>query len=284
VRLPDPEWRLVRPAEPCGTGVLLLAGSSGRVDVDRAALLARHGATVLAIRWFGGPGQQPGPYGVPLELVVDALDLLGRLAVEVKQRALLGTSFGAEAALLVAALDDRVAVTVAFAPSAYVWPGYGDGRWTSHWTWQGAPLPHVPLRDGWTPSSDPPAYRDWYAESLAAAPPDVVEAARIPVERIRGRVVLVAGGDDQVWPSVEFGAAIAARRDPLGLPTDVVAGPGAGHRALLPGEAVVSAGQRMQRGGTVAADQALGSRAWPVITSALGLTSPPARGSRPAAR
>ena len=258
--------------------MLLLAGSSGRVDVDRAALLARHGATVLAIRWFGGPGQQPGPYDVPLELVVDAIDLLGRLAGDVERRALVGTSFGAEAALLAASLgaslDDRVAVTVAFAPSAYVWPGYDGGRWTSHWTWQGAPLPYVPLRDDWTPSSDPPAYRGWYAESLAAAAPEVVEAARIPVERIRGRVVVVAGGDDQVWPSVDFASAVAARRGLHGLPTDVVTHPRAGHRVLLPGEAVVSAGQRMQRGGKIAADQALGVRAWTVILSALGLTPP----------
>ena len=76
MRLPDPEWRFVRPTLPCGTGVVLLAGSSGRVDVSRAALLAGHGASVLAIRWFGGPGQQPGPYDVPLETIVDALDLL----------------------------------------------------------------------------------------------------------------------------------------------------------------------------------------------------------------
>jgi len=71
--LPDPEWRRFRPAVPCGTSVLLLAGSSGRVDIGRAAVLARQGATVLAIRWFGGPGQQPGPYEVPLETIVEAL-------------------------------------------------------------------------------------------------------------------------------------------------------------------------------------------------------------------
>ncbi|WP_220453996.1 acyl-CoA thioester hydrolase/BAAT C-terminal domain-containing protein [Nocardioides immobilis] len=272
--LPDPEWRLVRPAAACGTGVLLLAGSSGRVDVDRAELLARHGATVLAIRWFGGPGQQTGPYDVPLELVVEALDLL---APECDRLAIAGTSFGAEAALLVAPLDDRVAVTVGFTPSAYVWPGYGDGRWTSHWTWQSAPLPYVPFRDDWTPSSDPPAYRGWYAESLAAADPAAVAAATIPVERIRGRVVLVAGGDDQVWPAVDFAGAIAARRDQHGLPTEVVTEPDAGHRPLLPGETAVNAGQRMQRGGTVEADQALGARAWPVIASALGFQSSPAR-------
>ena len=63
---PDPEWRLLHPDTPCGTGVLVLAGSSGRVDVGRAEALRKGGARVLAIRWFGGPGQRAGPYNWPL--------------------------------------------------------------------------------------------------------------------------------------------------------------------------------------------------------------------------
>lgn len=268
MELPDPAWRLVRPDAGSGTGVLLLAGSSGRVDADRAALLARHGATVLAIRWFGGPGQQPGPFDVPLELVVDALDLL---LPECDRLALMGTSFGAEACLLVASLDARVSATVAFAPPAHVWSGYGDDHWTSHWTWRGDPLPAIPFLPDWEPDSSPPAYRDLYADSLAAADPGVVAAATIPVEHIAGALVLVAGGDDQVWPAADFAALVAARRQVHGVPTVVVTRAEAGHRALLPGETAVEAGQEMLRGGTVAADRALGAAAWPHIASALRL-------------
>lgn len=266
--LPDPEWHLARPARPCGTGVLLLAGSSGRVDVARADLLAAHGATVLAIRWFGGPGQQPGPYDVPLELFIDALDLL---APECDRLALMGTSFGAEAALLVASEDPRVSATVGFAPSAYVWAGYGDDRWTSHWTRRGRPVPYLPFTEAWTPESDPPAYRDLYAASLTDADHATVDAATIPVERIRGSLVLLAGGDDRVWPAVHFAGAVAARRQRHGLATEIVTHPDAGHRTVLPGEGVVEAGQRMQRGGTPDADAALGALAWPSIVSGLGL-------------
>ena len=225
---------------------------------------------MLAIRWFGGPGQQPGPHDVPLEQVVDALDLL---VPEGDRLALAGMSFGAEAALLVASLDDRVTATVAFAPSAYVWAGYGEGRWTSHWTRAGAPLSFVPFLDGWTPTGDPPAYRGLYQESLAAVGPDVIREATIPVERIGGRVVLVAGGDDQVWPAADFADAIATRRQQHGLATEIVSNPQAGHRTVLPGEAVVEGGQRMLRGGTVEADRSLGELAWPVICEALQLNS-----------
>lgn len=46
-----------RPENPTGVGVLVLAGSSGRLDVGRADVLAAAGATALAVRWFGGEGQ-----------------------------------------------------------------------------------------------------------------------------------------------------------------------------------------------------------------------------------
>lgn len=44
------------PESPSGTAVLVLAGSSGRIDSPRAELLASHGAVAESIRWFGGPG------------------------------------------------------------------------------------------------------------------------------------------------------------------------------------------------------------------------------------
>jgi hypothetical protein len=91
---------------------------------------------------------------------------------------------------------------------------------------------------------------------------------QIPVERIRGEVLLVAGGDDRVWPAVEFAEQIAQRRGDR--PTRVVTVAAAGHRAVLPGEEPKVAGQRMARGGTDAADRALGSLAWPEVLRLLG--------------
>jgi uncharacterized protein len=49
VRFEDPQWEFLEPEHPTGTGVLLLAGSSGRVDSQRARVLQAHGAAVLAI-------------------------------------------------------------------------------------------------------------------------------------------------------------------------------------------------------------------------------------------
>ena len=249
--------------------MLVLAGSSGRVDRDRADLLARHGALALSIRWFGGPGQRPAPHEVPLETFVEALDLL---APECDRLAILGTSFGAEAALLTASYDDRVDAVVALAPTSVVWGGYAEERWSSHWTVAGEPLAYVPFVPDWQPDDDPPAYRGLYERSLSAEPHRTA-AATIPADRIRGDVVLVAGEDDQVWPSLHCARRIERRRASHRLPTAVVSHPDAGHRTTLPGETQPTAGQRMARGGTPEADAALGVAAWPEIRGALRLAA-----------
>jgi dienelactone hydrolase len=263
---PDPaDIYVAEPEEPCGTGVLVVAGSSGRTDTARADLLAAHGARALALRWLGGVGPRTLPHEVPLETFVGALDLL---APDCDRMAMIGTSFGAEATLLTGSLDPRLCAVVGFSPSSVVWPGFADGRWSSHWTRDGASLPFVPFDEEWTPGADPPAYSGLYEASL----PGPTEAI-IPVERIAGDVVLVSGGDDRVWPSTAFAAQIAERRRAHGLDTTVVDHPAAGHRTVLPGEEVVVAGQSMARGGTPEADAELGRMAWPEIVRALRLTT-----------
>lgn len=254
------------PSSPSGTGVLLLAGSSGRIEEKRADLLAARGARVRAIRWFGGEGQRPAAHEVPLEIFVSALD---ELRAESERVALFGTSFGAEAALSVAAVTS-VDATVAVAPSSVVWAGWWDGAWSSHWTLGRRALPAVAFDPTWHAESNPPAYRSLYERSLRL---DLAAtaAARIPVEQIEGDLLLVAGGDDQVWPSVEFADEIVASRTASALTTTVVTHPDAGHRLVLPGEEPVTGGVRMRRGGSLEADSALGARAWPEIRRVLRL-------------
>ncbi len=274
-RLTRPDGLFVTPAQPCGTGVLVLAGSSGRVDAERARLLGRFGATTASIRWFGGEGQQPEPFEVPLETFTAALD---RLAPQCDRLAVIGTSFGAEAALLTAVNDPRVGAVVGFAPSPVVWAGVAAGRdgeparMTSHWMVNGVPLPFVPLDDTWEATTTPPSFRGHYEQSLLRHHEAAVHAA-IPVERIGGEVLVVGGEDEQVWPGADFARAIAARRFDHGLTTHVVTHPSAGHRTILPGEQPVVAGAEIARGGTPEADAELGALVWPVLARLLRLGS-----------
>ncbi|MEU4293954.1 alpha/beta fold hydrolase [Kribbella sp. NPDC026596] len=229
------------------TGVLLLHGSSGTPDIERAQLLKAEGYDVLAPRWT-----------VRSEVPLESFPL-DELAERNDRLVVMGSSWGAEAALLLGALDDRVDAVVAFAPSAYVWGRFvEDGLQRSAWTWQGEPLPFVPFDLDWKADDDPPSYTGWYRKSLQVYDA-YAELARIPVERIR-EVLLVAGGDDKVWPAVEFAEQIVASRGDRA--TRVVTLPEAGHRVVLPGEQPKTAGQRMARGGSGDADRELGARAW----------------------
>ena len=189
---------------------------------------------------------------------------------------LLGSSKTAEGFLLYAAHDPRVDAVVALAPSHVVWANVGPGPGGelrpqhSSWSRAGQPVPFVPYDDDAEAVGDPPAYEPVYAQSLLSAA-DRVTAATIPVERFFGDVLLVAGGDDRVWPAVASARAVEARRTAYGLPTTLVTHPGAGHRVILPGEHVTEGGRPMARGGTEAADRELGELAWPEIRRVLGL-------------
>jgi uncharacterized protein len=267
----------VRPVDaPASTGVLVLAGSSGRVDIERARLLAKHGALALALQWFGGLGQCPGICEIPLETFTAAI---GWLVEQGSQRiGILGLSKGAEAALLVAVRDPRVDAVVAISPSSVTWanvgPGYdgADYPYRSSWSWSGQPLPFVPYDETWAPPADqqPVSFRPLYDASLLAHPQAAVAAA-IPIERARDGVLLIAGGDDALWPSAAFAEALAARCHAAGRQVGLITHPDAGHRPIFPDEAPLAPSTHVAHAGSPTADAALGRAAWPAVLTSLKL-------------
>ncbi|MGW3262942.1 acyl-CoA thioester hydrolase/BAAT C-terminal domain-containing protein [Streptomyces sp. NPDC001056] len=269
------EGFLAAPTGGGGAGVLVLAGSSGRVMRERARLLARQGFAALAIRWFGGRGQPPGICEVPLETFTAAVDLLRSAGA--RRIGVLGVSKGAEAALLTAVREPRVDVVVALSPTPLVWCNVGPGRdgadrpYRSCWTWRGRPLPFVPMDDSWTPAEEeggPVAIRGWYERSERTFA-RLLPAAEIPVEEARAELILVAGGDDLMWPSLPYAERLAARRRAAGAGVRLVARDDAGHRPLLPGEHLPPPAPRFRYGGTPEADALLGAAAWPHVLDAL---------------
>lgn len=188
------------------------------------------------------------------------------------------TSKSAEAFLLYAGYDPRVDAVVAFAPSHVARANVGpdaQGRLRpcrSSWTYGSDPVPFDPYDDSVDVGvdTDLPAFEPMYRQSLLTFA-DRTPAATIPVEQFFGEVLLVAGGDDRVWPSIDAARSIEARRAAFDLPTTVVTHPDAGHRTVLPGEPVVGGGLSMDRGGTDSADRVLGALAWPHLVRVLGL-------------
>jgi uncharacterized protein len=266
---------LLRPRSATGLGVVVLAGSSGRVDVMRATLFAAKGAVAIALRWFGGEGQVPGICEVPLESFAPAID---RLVEEGCDRiAFVGTSKGAEAALLLATVDTRLDAVIAVSPSSVVWASIGPGRDgaatppRSSWTHDGHPLAFVPYDPAWQPQfrDGLVAYRSVHEQSLRSFA-RLVDAATIPIECARAKLLLVAGGDDALWPSDLFAARISDRLKAAGRSATSVIHPEAGHRVLLPGEATPRSSLHAH-GGSDEADRELGAAAWKEITALLQL-------------
>jgi uncharacterized protein len=266
---------LLEPEQRNGLGVVVLGGSSGRVDAARARLFAARGAVALALRWFGGKGQVPGICEVPLESFAPATDRL--VAAGCERIAYVGTSKGAEAALLLACFDQRIDAVAAFSPSSVVWANIGPGRdgvaWPprSSWTRNGVALPFIAHDPAWQPvyRDGLVSYRGQHEQSLVRFAADVA-AATIPVEHARAEIMLVAGGDDALWPSEMFARSVAGRLASAGRQASLIVHPEAGHRVLLPGETTPRS-EKHAHGGTDRADAELGLAAWAEIERVLRL-------------
>jgi dienelactone hydrolase len=224
-RLYEPQGRM-RPA------VLVLGGGSGGIPSRYAPVLAGHGYVALSLAYFGAEGLPGDLVEIPLEYFERAIDWLrARPSVDSDRIAVLGSSRGGEAALLLAATSPELKVVVALAPSHVVWEGalrdpgktgldaLRTGR--SAWTRDGAPLPFVPRTVTPEVAAKVAAGERFHAvEIMQLGSVDLlaVERARIPVEKIGGPVLLVAALSDRTWPAAAMSdrivEALRARRFP----------------------------------------------------------------------
>lgn len=260
--------------------VLLLGGSEGGLGpVRTATTLQSAGYSVLQLSYFRAPGQSPTLERIPLEMFDQALAWLkARPEVDAARIGIIGTSKGAEAALLVASRNPDVKAVVAGLPSSVVWPGVdwenrGKRIPDSSWSVGGQPLPLLPMGAF---KGGPPA--DMYAEGLTklAEHPDAV----IPVERAKAALLLVCGEKDTVWPSCPMARAIEARATQArasragGPGVTVLAYPEAGHQAFgMPIPADHPAFQMLaMTGGTPDANAAARADAWPKAMAFLSET------------
>lgn len=238
---------LASPAGQARGCVLVLGGSEGGAHERDALAFTDLGFTALALAYFGAPGVPAVLKDIPIEYFIEAIDFLrargGRARIGI-----VGGSRGAEAALLVAAHDARVAVVVSVVGSGVITPGIDfrlgglaqilTGQ-TGAWTLGGQALPslrqHVPASMRTAINSGAPVR---LADSFAALPMDEreLEAISIPVERVDGPILLISAADDGVWPSTRYSevAADRLRRFDHRYPWEHVILDGAGHTIAGP--------------------------------------------------
>ena len=228
--------------------VVIIGGSEGGSLVTTAAApLASHGFAVLALPVFSPPDPRTGAREIPAlpaewaDMPVETLDrarawLATRPEVDAKRIALHGTSMGALLVLLGAAHLEWPAAVVASVPSDLVWDGWGPGvelGTRSTFSLRGKPLPFVPLV-GYEEElkgferQEPVILRRTFERGRAKYP-DRVASARVPVERIRVPLLVIAGDDDQMWPSGAMARNIVESRKAAGLETEALIFRDAGH-------------------------------------------------------
>jgi dienelactone hydrolase len=254
--------RLYQP--PPGTAkkpaVLEIGGSGGGLAGGLVGgLLASHGYPTLDLAYFKLPDLPATLSNISLEYFTQALTWLGSQPnVDPRQIYVLGTSRGSEAALLLGAhFPDLVAGVIASVPSNVVLcsPSCDSPAWTLN----GEPLPYT-------------------RQFNNPAPTDVPDAV-IPVERIRGPILLVCGGTDLVWHSCDYARAIRDRlaaRD-VTRPHPLLTYPSAGHGVGLlvryepsVGSASSVSGSALNfSGATVGANAAGLAKVWPRVLAFL---------------
>ncbi len=252
--------------------VIALAGWDDGPMPMTSALIAMQGYAVLNLGYHGWEGLPEELVEIPIESVTNAIDWLEtRFEVDSSRIGMYGISRGAELALVVASRDPRITAVVAWAPSSEVFAGisFRSIRPRSSWSWDGQAIPFAkaPInRDTLRVIANlmlrrPTAFRPSYAAALAASD----GTSTIPIERINGEVLLVAGARDLVWPSAVMSQRIVARAKVLGGDVSVTAliFDEAGHAlnySLWPYGDFTE--RQMIRGGTPESNHLAGQRAW----------------------
>ncbi|WP_235851584.1 acyl-CoA thioesterase/bile acid-CoA:amino acid N-acyltransferase family protein [Heyndrickxia camelliae] len=224
--------------------IIYLGGSEGGLMERKPALLASHGFAVLGLAYFGKEQLPSELIEIPLEYLQTAIKwLLSQAEVdERKGIKLIGISKGGELALLAASMFYEVSGVVGIVPSSVIYPGLGS-KFSSSWSYKGNPIPFL---DKQIPEhildenhrkhmqAIPIQYRNFYRARLS----QIVEKqdAIIPVERIKGDVLIISGEDDQLWPSDIHGDMIMERLRKASFPYgfEHLKYRGAGHSFYIP--------------------------------------------------
>lgn len=264
--------------------VIVLSGSGGGFDLDKAAVLSRHGFATLALAYFGIAPLPTWLHRIPLEYFEAALTwLYAQPEIDSARIGILGISRGAELALLLGSTFPQIRAIVACAPSSVAWAASGRDKSTGEiipcWTWRGKPVPFAPLplrgfmwRSAFpvVALKRPVMFRNLFRAGLRNR--EAVERAAIPVEKIHGPILLISGGDDHLWPAAEMSEAIVARlrRNGGAYAAEHLHFARAGHMLRYPHLPVTARdsrnkhlrGARFSFGGTPSADAEAQTQAW----------------------
>jgi uncharacterized protein len=190
-------------------GVMVLGGAEGGKPNALAQRLAGFGYPVLSLAYFNEQGLPNELEAIPLEyFTAPRAWLAAQQATRDDAVLVAGWSKGAELALILAARQPDYAGVVAIAPSSVVWAGILKD-WQkvprSSWTLADKPLAHVPFQGGEGITTLLALYENSLKNTKA------VRSARIDVTKIAAPMLLLTGGQDEVWPSNDMASQICGQ-------------------------------------------------------------------------
>lgn len=199
--------------------ILMLGGSEGGLQ-ERGNKMARQlqaaGFSVLYPGYYRTSEATKSFNLVPLETFDEALAWLkSRKDIDSARIAIIGTSKGGEAALLVASQHPEITAVVAAVPSNTVWQGFDMGsmdmsKFSSSWSRGGKAVTYLPYTmpefSAWF---DGNGIEKMYRLSLTKLPEHA--DAVIKVEDIAGPILLICGEKDTLWPSCPMSQALEQR-------------------------------------------------------------------------
>ena len=178
----------------------------------------RQGVNVMTM----SPGKKDyGHHNYPLERIERAMEWLK--AHGNRKIGIVGASTTGTLALTASAMLPGFTLTIALTPSDFIWQGFmqgkrdGCGEWPiegeSLFSYRGKPLPYMPFSvqhpEYWQKmeaeakrTGNKIASRELFDDSEAAHP--ITEAETIPVEAIRGRLLLIGAEDDCLWDTAKY--------------------------------------------------------------------------------
>lgn len=218
-------------------GILVLSGSEGGIKNWEAAILASRGYTVFALAYFKAEGLSDELVNIPLDYLKKGIDWMrARKSVDGNRIGVMGASKGGELSLLLASMFPEIKAVVAYNSGTLIGTGIDSKRLgnESSWTYQGKPLTFARCKATHAFTSQFGNGKPLRLLPLNAPclnDEEATKGAVIPVEKIKGAVLLVTGGDDQTGPSSLSAEMIVEtlRRHKHPFPFRHLSYPSAGH-------------------------------------------------------
>ncbi|MDU0112909.1 acyl-CoA thioester hydrolase/BAAT C-terminal domain-containing protein [Psychrosphaera aquimarina] len=227
-----PKHGVQRNSLPRITAIVLGGSEGGYYTASQTAVaLAQKGIAVVVVGYFGTKNLPTTLKEIPIEYVDYALDYIDSSPTLSRnhcgQVPIVGSSRGAELALLVGAHNDNYSPVIALSPSSHVWGAMGDIN-AAAWTFNGNPLSFVPRHSQPDYSVEKFIGLDYFKQDLNH--PDAADK-QIDASNIKGQVLLLAGDDDKLWPSATMAGILQKDIASKGVSVRVksIVYPNAGH-------------------------------------------------------